>query len=128
MPRGVNKVILIGNLGGDPENRTTQSGSAVASFSVATSETIRDKSGGPSRTQTEWHRLVAFGRTAEIVCQYLKKGSQVYIEGSLRTRQWQDKSGQKRSTTEIVAKELQVVGASSLSEAPEMKAEDDIPW
>jgi len=125
MPRGVNKVILIGNLGGDPENRTTQSGSAVASFSVATSETIRDKSGGPSRTQTEWHRLVAFGRTAEIVCQYLKKGSQVYIEGSLRTRKWQDKGGVDRWSTEILVKEVELLGGAA--ESPQ-EAQEGIPW
>ncbi|GIW55353.1 MAG: single-stranded DNA-binding protein [Nitrospiraceae bacterium] len=105
----VNKVILIGNLGRDPEVRYLPDGSPVASFSLATNETWRDKS-GEKQERTEWHRCQAWGRLAEIAGEYLKKGSQVYVEGSLRTRKWQDKSGQDRYTTEIVVERLQMLG------------------
>ncbi|HHT3309640.1 TPA: single-stranded DNA-binding protein, partial [Enterobacter kobei] len=100
--RGVNKVILIGNLGQDPEIRYMPNGGAVANLSLATSETWRDKQTNEMREKTEWHRVVIFGKLAEIAGEYLKKGSQVYIEGSLQTRKWQDQSGQDRYSTEIV--------------------------
>jgi len=100
--RGVNKVILVGNLGQDPEVRYTPSGSAVANITLATSESWRDKQTGENKEVTEWHRVVLFGKLAEVAGEYLRKGSQVYIEGQLRTRKWQDNSGQDRYTTEIV--------------------------
>lgn len=100
--RGVNKVILLGNLGNDPELRHFANGNAVANFTVATSETWQDKASGQQREKTEWHRVSVMGRLAEVAGNYLKKGSQVYIEGQLQTRKWQDKSGQERFTTEIV--------------------------
>ena len=110
MARGINKVILVGNLGADPETRYAPSGTAVTSFSVATSESWKDKQSGEQRERTEWHRVKAFGRLAEIMSEYLRKGSQVYIEGSLRTDKWQDKSGQDRYTTEVIASEMQMLG------------------
>lgn len=100
--RGVNKVILLGNLGNDPELRHFANGNAVANFTVATSEAWQDKASGQQREKTEWHRVSVMGRLAEVAGNYLKKGSQVYIEGQLQTRKWQDKSGQERITTEIV--------------------------
>jgi len=110
MARGVNKVILIGNLGKDPEVRYMPSGSAVTNVTIATSETWKDKQSGEKQERTEWHNVVFFNRLAEIAGEYLKKGSKVYIEGSLRTRKWQDKnSGQDRYTTEIVANEMQML-------------------
>ena len=108
--RGVNKAILIGHLGRDPEVRYSPSGSAVANVSVATSESWKDKNTGENQERTEWHRVVFFGRLAEIVGEYLKKGSQVYIEGRLQTRKWQDQSGADRYTTEIVANDMQMLG------------------
>lgn len=102
MARGVNKVILIGNLGNDPEVKSMPNGNAVTNISVATSDSWRDKQTGEQRERTEWHRVVFFGRLAEIAGQYLRKGSKVYIEGSLRTRKWQDQAGQDRYTTEVV--------------------------
>lgn len=111
MARGVNKVILIGNLGKDPEVRYMPSGSAVANVALATSEQWKDKQSGEQQERTEWHNVVFFNRLAEIVGEYLKKGSQVYVEGSLRTRKWQDKSGNDRYTTEIVASEMQMLGS-----------------
>jgi single-strand DNA-binding protein len=110
MARGVNKVILIGNLGADPETRAMPSGSSVANLRIATSESWRDKQTGEQQERTEWHRVALFGRLAEIASEYLRKGSQVYIEGSLRTRKWQDKQGQERYSTEIVGNELQMLG------------------
>lgn len=107
--RGINKVILVGNLGGDPEVRYMPSGGAVTTISIATSETWKDKDSGDNQERTEWHRVVFFNRLAEIAGEYLKKGSKVYVEGSLRTRKWQDKDGQDRYTTEIVAKEMQML-------------------
>ena len=109
MARGVNKVILIGNLGNDPDVRYTGGGSAVTRISVATSESWRDKESGEQQERTEWHRVVSFGRLAEIMSEYLKKGSKVYIEGSLRTNKWQDKEGNDRYTTEIIANEMQML-------------------
>lgn len=100
--RGINKVILIGNLGQDPEVRYMPNGGAVANLTLATSESWRDKQTGEMKERTEWHRVVIFGKLAEIAAEYLKKGSQVYIEGALQTRKWQDQSGQDRYTTEVV--------------------------
>ncbi|WP_369600969.1 single-stranded DNA-binding protein [Hahella sp. SMD15-11] len=102
MARGLNKVMLIGNLGADPEVRYTQSGAAVANLRIATDESYRDRNTGQMVPKTEWHQVVIFGKLAEIAAQYLKKGSKVYLEGKLQTRQWQDQSGQNRYTTEVV--------------------------
>lgn len=148
----VNKAILVGNLGRDPETRYLPDGGAIANISVATTDTWKDKTSGERKEQTEWHRVVFFGRLAEIAGEYLKKGSQVYIEGRIRTRKWQDKEGQDRYTTEIVAETMKMLGsrpgmgdAANRSEAPaepqgEPKAqakkpagkfddmEDDIPF
>jgi len=110
MARGINKVILIGNLGADPETRAMPSGTTVANLRVATSESWRDKQSGEQQERTEWHRVALFGRLAEIAGEYLRKGSQVYIEGSLRTRKWQDKQGNERYSTEIIGNELQMLG------------------
>jgi single-strand DNA-binding protein len=110
MARGVNKVIIVGNLGGDPETRYMPSGSAVTNFTVATNESWKDKQTGEQKERTEWHKVAMFGRLAEIAAEYLRKGSQVYIEGKLRTRKWQGKDGQDRYTTEIVADEMQMLG------------------
>jgi single-strand DNA-binding protein len=101
--RGINKVILIGNLGQDPEVRYMSSGSAVTNITIATSETWRDKQTGEQKERTEWHRVVFMGKLAEVAGEYLKKGSQVYVEGKLQTRKWQDQNGQERYTTEVVA-------------------------
>lgn len=109
MARGINKVILIGNLGNDPEVRYMPSGSAVANITIATSEQWKDKDSGEKKEKTEWHRVSLFGRLGEIAGEYLKKGSKVYIEGRLQTRKWQDKSGQDRYTTEIIANDLQML-------------------
>lgn len=108
MARGVNKVILVGNLGRDPETRYTQNGSAVTQFSIATSDSWRDKSTGEQQDRTEWHNIVCFARLAEIAGEYLQKGSKVYIEGSLRTSSW-EQEGQKRYRTEVMARELQML-------------------
>ncbi len=110
MARGVNKVIIIGNLGADPETRAMPSGSSVANLRIATTESWRDKQSGEQQERTEWHRVALFGRLAEVAAEYLRKGSQVYIEGSLRTRKWQDKQGNERYTTEIVANDMQMLG------------------
>jgi len=110
MARGINKVILVGNLGGDPETRYMPSGSAVTNFTVATNESWKDKQTGEQKERTEWHRVATFNRLAEIAAEYLRKGSQVYIEGKLRTRKWQGQDGQDRYTTEIIADEMQMLG------------------
>jgi single-strand DNA-binding protein len=110
MARGINKVILIGNLGQDPESRTTPGGTTVTNIRIATSESWRDKQSGEMKEQTEWHTVVMWNRLGEIAAEYLKKGSQVYIEGRLRTRKWQDKTGNDRYSTEIVASEMQMMG------------------
>ena len=149
MARGVNKVILIGNLGADPEVRHTPSGTAVSNITLATSSAWRDKQSGQKQEQTEWHRIVFFNRLAEIVGEYLHKGSKIYIEGSLRTRKWQDKSGMDRYTTEVIANEMQIldsrnsgqvsgsreVSGNKMTEASSSSfnsnanfAEDDIPF
>ncbi len=113
MARGVNKVILVGNLGKDPEIRYAPNGSAVANITLATSESWKDKATGEKQEKTEWHRIVFFGRLAEIAGEYLKKGAQIYIEGRLQTRKWQDKDGKDRYTTEVVAGEMQMLGSRS---------------
>lgn len=110
MARGVNKVILIGNLGKDPEVKYLASGSAVTNVSIATTESWKDKTTGEQVDRTEWHNIVFYSRLAEIVGEYLKKGSQIYVEGRLTTRKWQDKEGQDRYTTEIIASEMQMLG------------------
>jgi len=107
--RGVNKVILVGNLGQDPETRFLPSGGAVTNVTIATSETWKDKTSGQQQERTEWHRVVFFNRLGEIAGEYLRKGSKVYVEGSLRTRKWQGQDGQDRYTTEIVANEMQML-------------------
>ena len=111
MARGVNKVILVGNLGKDPEVKYTASGAAITNVTIATSESWNDKQTGEKQEKTEWHRVVFFRRLAEIAGEYLRKGSQVYIEGKLQTRKWQDQNGQDRYTTEIVANEMQMLGS-----------------
>jgi single-strand DNA-binding protein len=111
MARGVNKVILVGNLGKDPEVRYSPNGQAVANVTIATSESWKDKNTGDKQERTEWHRIVFFGRLAEIAGEYLKKGAQIYVEGRLQTRKWQDKEGKDRYTTEIVANEMQMLGS-----------------
>ncbi len=113
MARGVNKVILVGTLGNDPEVKYMPNGGAVTNLSIATNEAWTDKNTGQKQERTEWHRIVAFRRLAEIMGEYLRKGSQVYIEGKLQTRKWQDQSGQDRYTTEIVANEMQMLGGRS---------------
>ena len=110
MARGINKVILVGNLGKDPETRYMPSGKAVTNFRIATSESWKDKQTGEQKEQTEWHNIVMYDRLAEIAAEYLRKGSQVYVEGRLRTRKWQDKEGRDRYTTEIIANEMQMLG------------------
>ena len=136
--RGVNKVILVGNLGADPDVRYSSTGSAVVNFRIATSENWTNKEGG-KETRTEWHRIVAFGKLAEICAEYLKKGKQVYVEGRLRSRSWEDKEGNKRWTTEIVASNVVMLGGAgdqvseTGGEPPEdtpdrTQQEDDIPF
>ena len=155
--RGINRVILVGHLGQDPEIRYMPNGNAVANFSVATSESWKDKQTGETRDRTEWHRVVVFGKLAEIAGEYIKKGTQVYLEGQLQTRKWQDQSGQDRYTTEVVINPLggtlQMLGSRENSaddceqntqnsssrqqnknvpapqpKAPPMDFDDDIPW
>jgi single-strand DNA-binding protein len=125
MARGINKVILIGNLGADPETKYMPSGSAVSNLRIATTESFKDRETGQQQERTEWHNVAMFGRLAEIAGEYLRKGSQVYIEGRLRTRKWQDREGKDRYTTEIVADQMQMLGgrgagstAAADSEAP----------
>ena len=137
---GINKVILIGNLGRDPEVRYTPNGVAIANFSIATSEEWKDKDTGEKQERTEWHRIVAWRRLGEICGEYLHKGSQVYIEGRLQTREWEDRDGNKRYTTEIVAQNMQMLGRPSRegkaesqeerypTEEPISIPDDDIPF
>ncbi len=137
---GVNKVILVGNLGADPEVRYTTGGSAVANFRIATSEEWRDKNSGEKQSRTEWHRVVAFGRLGEICGEFLHKGKQVYIEGRIQTRSWEDKDGNTRYTTEVVAREMQMLGSApgrdsretapggGGTDEPVTVPEDDIPF
>ena len=108
--QGINKVILIGNLGADPEMKYTADGRAIANFNVATSERWRDKKTGEQQEKTEWHRIVMFGRVAEVAGEFLTKGSPVYLEGKLQTRKWQDSEGTDRWTTEVVASQMQMLG------------------
>ena len=110
MARGINKVILVGNLGQDPETRYMPSGKAVTNLRLATSDSWKDKQTGEQREQTEWHSIVMYDRLAEIAAEYLRKGSQIYVEGRLKTRKWQDKEGKDRYTTEIIAGEMQMLG------------------
>lgn len=117
MARGVNKVILIGNLGADPEVRYMPSGNAVANVTVATSSNWRDKQTGDLQERTEWHRVSFFGRLAEIVGEYLHKGSKIYVEGRLQTRRWQDKNGLDRYTTEVIASEMHILDSRSSNQA-----------
>lgn len=137
----INKVILIGNLGADPELRYMGNGNPVATLSIATSTSWKDRDSGERQTRTEWHRVVLFNKLGEIAGEYLKKGSKVFIEGELRTRKWQDKSGQDRYTTEIVGNEMQMLsgrgeGAPTQGSAPHDRApapasdefDDDIPF
>lgn len=134
MGKGINKVIIVGNLGNEPETKQLPSGGTVTNISVATSESWKDKNTGEKQERTEWHRIVFFNRLAEIAGEYLSKGSKVYVEGALRTRKWQDNQGQDRYTTEIVGSEMQMLdakGASQGSPAPAQKegfSEDDIPF
>lgn len=131
MARGINKVILIGNLGRDPEVRYMPSGGAVANITLATSESWRDRQSGEQQERTEWHNVVFFNRLAEIVGEYLRKGSKIYVEGSLRTRKWQGKDGQDRYTTEIIANEMQMLdsrgggGAPARGQQQEQRSQDD---
>jgi len=133
MARGVNKVILVGNLGGDPEVRYMPSGGAVTNVTLATSESWKDKQTGQQNERTEWHRVVFFNRLAEIAGEYLRKGSKIYVEGSLRTRKWQDQSGQDRYTTEIVASEMQMLDGRdsgdgySQQQAPQQSYQQSAP-
>ena len=144
MARGVNKVVIVGNLGQDPDNRYMPSGAAVTNLRIATNESWKDKQTGEQKDRTEWHSVAMFGRLAEIAAEYLRKGSQVYIEGKLRTRKWQDKDGNDRYTTEIIADEMQMLGsnrassgAPATSDSPPTSAppqssendfDDDIPF
>ena len=143
MARGINKVIILGNLGSAPDARYMPNGNAVTNISVATTDSWKDKESGERLEKTEWHRVVFFGRLAEIASEYLKKGSQVYVEGRLQTRKWEDKEGNDRWTTEIVANEMQMLGGrisspsnsdnvnapkSSNSEFESNDFDDDIPF
>lgn len=123
MARGINKAILIGNLGNDPGLKYTAGGSAVANLTLATSEQWKDKETGEQKEKTEWHRVVAFGKLAEIIGEYCKKGGQVYIEGKLQTRKWQDKEGVDRYTTEIIAEQMQLLGGRPSSQEQPAKTD-----
>ena len=118
MARGLNKVMLIGHLGADPEIRYTANGGAVANLNLATSESWKDRESGERQERTEWHRVVLFTRLAEVAGEYLRKGSQVYIEGRLQTRKWQDRDGHDRYTTEIVANDMQMLGGRGGRDVP----------
>ncbi|RUR13414.1 single-stranded DNA-binding protein [Legionella sp. km772] len=132
MARGINKVILVGNVGGDPEVRYMPNGNAVTTLSIATSESWKDKATGEKQDRTEWHRVVCFNRLGEIAGEYVRKGSKLYIEGSLRTRKWQDQQGQDRYTTEIIAADIQMLdskgtGGPSYEEAPPAYQQSSAP-
>ena len=128
---GINKVILVGNLGKDPDMRYTAGGDAVANLSIATSESWNDNQTGEKKEKTEWHRVVFFRRIAEVCGEYLKKGSSVYIEGSLRTRDWEDDQGNKRYTTEIIGREMQMLGGrrseENMDQSPQMNSSSPQP-
>ena len=124
----VNKVILVGNLGADPETRYMPSGDAITNIRIATTDRWKDKASGEMKEATEWHRIAFFGRLAEVAGQYLKKGSQVYVEGRIRTRKWQDKEGQDRYTTEIVADAMQLLGKrEGMGDAPPRESGEPAP-
>lgn len=125
MARGINKVILVGNLGADPEVRYMPSGGAVANLRLATSESWKDKNTGENVEQTEWHRIVLYNRLAEIAGEYLRKGSKIYVEGSLKTRKWQGQDGQDRYTTEIVGREMQMLDGKGNSGASSFPTSND---
>ena len=125
MSRGINKVILVGNLGADPETKYGPSGDAITNLRIATSESWTDKNTGQKQERTEWHRVVVFKKLAEICAEYLRKGSQVYIEGSLRTRKWQDKEGRDQYTTEIVASEMQMLGGKGGGDAQARERQEE---
>ena len=127
MARGINKVILIGNLGQDPETRYMPSGGAVTNLRLATNESWKDKATGEQKERTEWHSVAMFGRLAEIAAEYLRKGSQVYVEGRLQTRKWQDKDGNDRYTTEVVANEMQMLGGRPGGGAPAQSSSSSAP-
>jgi single-strand DNA-binding protein len=132
MARGVNKVILVGNLGADPETRSMPSGMTVTNIRIATSESWKDKASGAQQERTEWHSIALFGRLGEIAAEYLRKGSQVFVEGKLRTRKWQDKQGNDRFTTEIIADNMQMLGgraggAGAMSGGGERSAPQSTP-
>lgn len=118
MARGVNKVILVGNVGGDPDVRYMPNGNAVTTLSIATSESWKDKQTGEKQERTEWHRVVCYARLGEIAGEYIRKGSKVYVEGSLRTRKWQDQQGQDKYMTEIIASEMQMLDSKGGQSAP----------
>lgn len=120
MARGINKVILIGHIGGDPEVRYMPNGNAVATLSLATTEAWKDKQTGDKQERTEWHRVVCFNRLGEIAGEYVRKGSKLYVEGSLRTRKWQDQQGQDRYTTEIVASDIQMLDGKGPGNSPDI--------
>ena len=129
MARGVNKVILVGNVGGDPDVRYMPNGNAATTLSIATSESWKDKQTGEKQERTEWHRVICYARLGEIAGQYIRKGSKIYVEGSLRTRKWQDQQGQDKYMTEIIASEMQMLDSkggpnSSFNEAPPAHARD----
>ena len=128
---GINKVILVGNLGKDPDMRYTAGGDAVANLSIATSESWNDNQTGEKKEKTEWHRVVFFRRIAEVCGEYLKKGSSIYIEGSLRTRDWEDDQGNKRYTTEIIGREMQMLGGrrseENMDQSPQMNSSSPQP-
>jgi len=128
---GINKVILVGNLGKDPDMRYTAGGDAVANLSIATSESWNDNQTGEKKEKTEWHRVVFFRRIAEVCGEYLKKGSSIYIEGSLRTRDWEDDQGNKRYTTEIIGREMQMLGGrrseDNMDQSPQMNSSSPQP-
>jgi single-strand DNA-binding protein len=125
MARGVNKVILVGNLGADPETRSMPSGMTVTNIRIATSESWKDKASGAQQERTEWHSIALFGRLGEIAAEYLRKGSQVFVEGKLRTRKWQDKTGNDRFTTEIIADNMQMLGGRAGGGSPAMSGGAD---
>jgi single-strand DNA-binding protein len=127
MARGINKVILVGNLGADPDTRYMPSGKAVTNIRIATSESWKDRTTGDQQERTEWHSVVMFDKLGEIAAEYLRKGSQVYVEGSLRTRKWQDKEGKDRYTTEIVARDMQMLGGRGGAGGGESRAARSTP-
>ena len=127
MSNGLNKVLILGNLGADPDIKYTQAGSPVANLSVATSESWKDKTTNEKVEKVEWHRVVVFGRLAEIAEQYLKKGSKIFVEGKLQTRDWEDSEGKKRYTTEVIAREMTMLDSKGDSDASSSQASNSAP-